>query len=234
MELCKSSYSGSNPLGASNNIMKINFTKETIMKTRTTIVVSLLSISVAFLSFVAPPALVKYKVDTSQSTLLWTGKKVTGQHHGTISIASGELTADGKVIREGTFDISIPSITVSDLTDPESNANLVKHLKSDDFFGAEKFPTANFTVLSITPASGNDYTVKGKLTIKGTSNDIEFPATIVTEGKSVIATAKITVDRSKYDIRYGSKTFFDNLGNKYIYDEFELDLRLVANQQTGS
>jgi len=204
------------------------------MKTKSILFVPIVALSVVFSSFVEPPAVVKYKVDAKQSTLLWTGKKVTGQHHGTISIASGEFAAEGTLIKEGAFEINVASLTDSDITDPESNAKLVKHLKSDDFFGVEKYPTANFTLISVTPKSGNEYTIKGNLTIKGKTNEIEFPAVITTEGKSVIATAKITVDRSKYDIRYGSRTFFDNLGDKYIYDEFQLDLKLVGVPQAGA
>ena len=202
------------------------------MKTKT-IAVLLTFLAAVNFSF-APPAPVKYKVDTKQSTLLWTGKKVTGQHNGTISIESGELVADDKSIKEGSFNIDVKSITVTDLTDATSNQKLVNHLKNDDFFGVEKFPTASFALTSATLRSGNEYLVKGRLTIKGKTNDIEFPATISKDGKTIVATAKITVDRAKYDIRYGSKSFFDNLGDKYIYDDFELDLKLVASSQAGA
>ena len=204
------------------------------MKTKPILTISFLSLSIILFSFVAPPAVVKYKVDTKQSTLEWTGEKVTGKHHGTVPIASGDLSAEGTLIKDGNFDITVSSLTVTDLTDAESNAKLTKHLKSDDFFGVEKYPTANFTIVSVTPKSGSEYTVKGKLTIKGKTNVIEFPAKVTNEGKSLVATAQIAVDRSKYDIKYGSKTFFDNLGDKYIYDEFKLDLKLVANPATGA
>jgi polyisoprenoid-binding protein YceI len=187
----------------------------------------------AFLAFIVPPPTSKFKVDTKASTLTWLGKKVTGQHTGTIGISSGELVGEGKSIKEGSFEIDLNSITVTDITDPGSNAKLVSHLKADDFFAASKFPKAAFVISSISPKSGNDYTVKGKLTIKGKTNDIEFPATISNDGKQVTANAKIVVDRTKFDIRYGSKTFFENIGDKAISDEFELTLKLVANQQAG-
>jgi polyisoprenoid-binding protein YceI len=204
------------------------------MKTKSIFLLSVLIFSVALFAFVTPPAVVKYKVDTKQSTLVWTGKKVTGKHTGNVSISSGEFTAEGTLIKEGSFEVNVASLTDTDITDAEGNAKLVKHLKSDDFFGVEKYPTASFVVTSVTPKSGNEYTVKGKLTIKGKTNDIEFPATVTTEGKSVVATAKIVVDRSKYDVRYGSRSFFDNLGDKYIYDDFELDLKLVGTPNTGA
>lgn len=204
------------------------------MRTRPILKISAIAIALAStLAFVKAPAPSKFKVDPKASSLTWVGKKVTGEHAGSISISSGELVAEGKAVKQGTFDIDLNSITVSDITDPEYNAKLVGHLKGDDFFGAAKFPKANFVISSITPKSGAEYTVKGKLTIKGKTNDIEFPATINNDGKQVTATAKIVVDRTKYDIRYGSKSFFDNLGDKAISDEFELNLKLVATLQTG-
>lgn len=187
----------------------------------------------ALLAFIVPPPAAKFKVDTKASTLTWVGKKITGQHAGAVPISTGELVSDGKLLKEGSFEIDVNALTVSDITDKDGNAKLVGHLKSDDFFGTTKFPKATFVISSVTPKSGNDYTVKGKLTIKGKTNEIEFPATIVHDAKKVTATAKIVVDRTKFDIHYGSKSFFDNLGDKAIYDEFELDLKLVANQQTG-
>lgn len=200
---------------------------------------SILNIAIAFLiitslfAFTNPPAAVKYKVDTKASTLVWTGKKFTGQHTGNVQLSSGELTAEGKTVKQGNFEIDLNTITSTDLTDPNYNAKLIGHLKSDDFFGVDKFPKASFVVSSITPKSGDEYAVKGKLTIKGITNDIEFPATIKNDGKKLNATAKIIVDRSKYNIKYNSASFFENLGDKVIDDEFVLDLNLVAHNQSG-
>jgi polyisoprenoid-binding protein YceI len=179
------------------------------------------------------PAPVKYKVDTKASTLVWTAKKVTGEHKGTVPVASGELTVEGKLVKQGSFDIDLSALTVTDITDAGSNAKLVGHLKSDDFFSVEKFPKASFAVTSFTPKAGDEYLVKGKLTIKGITNDVEFPATVKTDGKKLTATAKILVDRTKYDIRFRSASFFENLGDKAIENNFELALTLVANAQAG-
>jgi polyisoprenoid-binding protein YceI len=205
------------------------------MKTKPILKVATLALAViSTFAFIKVPAPSKFKVDTKASSLVWVGKKVTGEHTGTISIAAGELVAEGKTVKQGSFEIDVNSLTVTDLTDANYNAKLVGHLKGDDFFGVAKFPKATFVITSITPKEGAEYTVKGKLTIKGKTNDIEFPATINNDGKQVTANAKITVDRTKYDIRYGSKSFFDNLGDKAISDEFELNLKLVANLQTGA
>ncbi|MFZ6008954.1 MAG: YceI family protein [Bacteroidota bacterium] len=177
-------------------------------------------------AFNTPP--VKFKVDTKASTMVWTGKKVTGQHTGNIPLKSGELTIEGKAIKQGSFDIDVAALTVTDITNPEYNGKLVGHLKNEDFFNTSKFPTATFVITSVTAKSGDEYLVKGKLTIKGITNDIEFPAVIKNDGKQLTAIAKIKVDRTKYEIRYGSSNFFENLGDKAISDEFELDLNLVA------
>jgi polyisoprenoid-binding protein YceI len=170
----------------------------------------------------------KFQVDTKSSTLLWTARKVTGAHNGTVPISSGALVVDGKNIKEGNFEIDLTGITVTDVSNPDSNAKLVGHLKSDDFFSAEKFPKATFVLSSAAFKSGTEYLVKGKLTIKGITNEIEFPAQVVKEAKKITATAKITIDRTKFDIRFRSKNFFENLGDKAIEDNFDLDLKLVA------
>jgi polyisoprenoid-binding protein YceI len=180
----------------------------------------------ALCSFIAKQD--KFQVDTKNSTLLWTARKVTGSHNGAVPISAGALVLDGKNIKEGNFEIDLSGLTVTDLTNPNSNAKLVGHLKSEDFFSAEKFPKANFILTSATVKSGTEYLIKGKLTIKGITNEIEFPAQVVKEAKKITATAKITIDRTKFDIRYRSKNFFENLGDKAIEDNFDLDLKLVA------
>lgn len=201
------------------------------MKTNQILSTVAVAVAVSFLFAFTLPAPVKYKADTSASTLNWHAKKVTGEHFGTVPVSTGELLVDNGVVKSGSFEIDVAALTVTDLTDKGMNDKLTGHLKSDDFFSVEKFPKANFVISSVTKKSGNDYTVKGKLTIKGKTDDVEFPATIVTAGKQLTATAKIVVDRTKYDIRYGSKKFFDNIGDKAIYDDFELDLKLVANAE---
>jgi len=184
-------------------------------------------------AFIGLPRQEKFQVDTAASTLTWNAKKVTGEHFGIVQIASGELVTDGKIIKQGSFEIDLSTLTVTDVTNAESNAKLVGHLKSDDFFSVAKHPKANFSITSVTPKTGDEYAVKGKLTIKGITNEIEFPATIIRNGKKITASAKIVVDRTQYDIRYRSSNYFENLGDKAISNEFELNLKLVAGIQTG-
>jgi polyisoprenoid-binding protein YceI len=184
-------------------------------------------------AFTTPPAASKFKVDTKASTLVWTGKKFTGEHKGNVLIASGDLTVEDKTIKQGNFDIDLTTLTVTDVADPSYNAKLVAHLKNDDFFGVDQFPKASFVISSLTPQTNDEYIIKGKLTIKGITNEIEFPAVIRNDGKKLNASAKIIVDRSKYNIKFKSPSFFENLGDGVIYDDFELDLNLVAHNQRG-
>lgn len=166
---------------------------------------------------------VAFKVDVAKSTLKWNAKKVTGEHMGTVNIADGALMVDGAKVTGGSFNIDMNSIVCTDLTDATYNGKLIGHLKSDDFFSVAKHPKANF---KITKVEGDNIT--GDMTIKGITNSITFPVTMKMEGKNVVANAKIVLDRTKWDVRYGSKKFFESIGDKAIYDDFEMDLTLTA------
>jgi polyisoprenoid-binding protein YceI len=165
-----------------------------------------------------------YKIDSQKSKINWVGKKVTGQHAGTINLAEGTLTSKGKKITGGSF-----AIDMTTLKDEGANTRLEDHLKSDDFFSTAKHPKATFVISSIESKGGDEYAVKGKLTIKGITNDIEFPSTIQITKDQVTAKAKIIVDHTKYDIKFRSGNFFENLGDKAIEDNFELNVELVGS-----
>ena len=169
-----------------------------------------------------------YTVDTKATTASWIGKKVTGQHNGGISVSSGSLASDGKNITGGTVEFDMNSITCTDITDKGYNEKLIGHLKGDDFFAVAKNPKAKFEITKVTLKSGNDYDVTGKLTIKGITNEITFPAMIKLDDKAIVTIAKIMVNRTKFDIKYGSASFFESIGDKAISDEFELDVNVVA------
>lgn len=163
-----------------------------------------------------------YKIDTQKSKITWVGKKVTGQHNGTIALLDGTLTTKGKKM-SGSF-----TIDMTTLKDAENNARLETHLKSDDFFSTEKHPKSTFVSSSIESKGSDQYEVTGKLTIKGITNEIQFPATIQVVGGQLQAKAKIVVDRTKFDIKFRSGNFFENLGDKAIEDNFELNVELVG------
>lgn len=166
------------------------------------------------------------KFDLTQSTIQWTGEKVTGEHTGTIMLKDAKLKMKDNTIVDGKFIIDMSSITNSDLTDAEYNQKLVGHLKSDDFFSVAKYPTAELVITESSAFVNNESTVKGNLTIKGITKPVEFKAT--KNGNSL--DAMIIVDRTKYDIRYGSGSFFDGLGDKMIYNDFILKTNLVISE----
>lgn len=188
---------------------------------------ALLLVVITTSAFIAPVFKADtYKVDASKSSITWVGKKFTGSHNGTINLQSGSLSFNGKKLTGGNFVMDMNSIK-----DADNSANLEKHLKSEDFFGTDKFSTSNFVVKQVT-GNGAAVTVTGDLTIKGITKPISFPAVLTWNADgSVTATAdKIIVDRTKYDIKFKSKTIFPEIGNKMINDEFELSVKLVAKK----
>jgi len=173
-----------------------------------------------------------YSVDAPKSTLNWKAEKITGSHEGTIAIKSGILKVDKEKITSGSFIIDMSTIVNSDLTDAGYNQKLVGHLKSSDFFDVAKFPEATFTLTKLVDLTKSVVEIGGQLTIKGISKPLTFKANIKKDGNSYVFNANsIVVDRTAYDIKYGSGSFFNDLGDKAIYDEFALKLKLVVLQQ---
>ena len=174
-----------------------------------------------------------YTLNTKASTLEWIGKKVTGQHNGTINISQGELIVENDEIKTGNFAIDMSSIVDLDLNDPEWNKKLITHLKSEDFFSIENFPTAQFEITQVEPiatASENaNYIVTGNLTIKGIIKEISFPAKLQHINQRIEATATITIDRTQWEIKYGSGKFVSGLGDRLIYDDINFKVKLVLS-----
>ena len=157
--------------------------------------VKLLSVFVLALTLTTTVFAGSQKVDVAKSSVKWLGKKVTGEHSGTIAVKEGALDVNGGKVTGGKVVIDMNSIADTDITDPNWNSKLVGHLKSDDFFGVATYPTAE---LVITKVDGNNFT--GNLTIKGTTNPISFTATSAKSGKSTTYTGTLTIDRSKYNV----------------------------------
>ncbi|NRA91680.1 MAG: YceI family protein [Psychroserpens sp.] len=161
------------------------------------------------------------KVNIENSKITWKGYKVTGSHEGTINLLDGKLMFEGDNLVGGSFVIDMTSINVTDLKAGEGKEKLEGHLRSGDFFGVESYGKAMFTINKVTGEKGN-YRVYGDLTIKGQT----LPKSIemIVTGNS--ASASFKIDRTKYDIKYGSASFFDGLKDKAIYDEFDLNVML--------
>jgi len=186
---------------------------KTTMKTLLLLVV--ISSTTAFTSLITD------KKEIKESSIEWTGKKVLGAHHGTINLANGHLEMNGSDLVGGMFVADMTSITVSDLKAGEGKEDLEGHLKSDDFFGVATHPTATVEITSA-EKSELGYAVKANITIKDITEAIEFD--LIMEESS--ATTFLKIDRTKFGVRYGSGSFFDNLGDKTISDIFELKINL--------
>lgn len=184
---------------------------------------TLLGIALSVLMF--PAVAQNFSADVSKSTIAWLGEKVTGEHNGIVNLKSGNFKFENNKIASGTFVIDMASMSNLDLKDNVDMMNkLMGHLKSDDFFGVENFPEASLTITKSSTFVNNKANVSGNLTIKGKTNPIDFTV----EKNGTIFSTKLVVDRTLYNVRYGSGKFFENLGDKTIYDNFTLDIKLVT------
>ena len=161
------------------------------------------------------------EINTKNSSVLWKGEKVTGSHEGTIMINSGFLKFEKKKFIGGEFEIDMTSLVCTDLSG-EYKGKLEGHLKADDFFGVSKFPISTLEITKTKHKKGNTYECTAAITIKGKTEIITFNTDINKDN----AVAKIKIDRTKFDIKYGSGSFFKGLGDNMIYDEFDLNINL--------
>lgn len=168
-----------------------------------------------------------FKIVSSNSSVDWTGRKVTGAHNGTIGIKEGKFILDNGKVKEGNVTINTSSIKILDITDPAANAQFAGHLASDDFFSIEKFPTASFDISSVKEISGNTFYLEGNLTIKDITHLTGFEAVIENNRNSITLSGKLIIDRTKYDIKFRSGNFFKDLGDTLIYNDFELDFNIT-------
>lgn len=176
-------------------------------------------------------------VNLNASTIFWKGYKIIGNHTGTVDLTEGHIGFDNGKITKGKFVVNMNSVKVTDLMDegdeeeeeeeesPEEDKNdLANHLMDADFFDAASHPTASFAITESTQ-TGNDYHITGDMTIKGVTNEVSFQAQLVDHTFK----ATIPIDRTKYGIKYGSGSFFSNLGDNVIKDKFDLEVSLVLS-----
>ena len=165
----------------------------------------------------------KFTIVNTQSNIDWVGKKVTGSHNGTIAVKEGEIVLNDGKLAGGRFVIDTTSIKILDITDPATNAQFFGHLSSDDFFSTDKHPEATLVIFSV---SGNH--VEGNLTIKGITHPVGFDVIVNVNGDQLTAVGKLVVDRTKYEMRFRSGSFFKDLGDTLIYNDFELNVIITA------
>ena len=177
----------------------------------------------------------EFTVDTTESMIEWQGEKPTGTHTGTIKVVKGSFKANDSIIESGTFVIDMQSIEVTNL-EGDQKANLEAHLKGTvegkegDFFNVNKFPEATFEVTGITEEEGQTM-LQGNLKMKEETKNISFPVSISQNGEMMeITSEEFTIDRTKWNVNYGSKSVFDGLGDEFIYDDVTLKLNLKAKK----
>ena len=174
---------------------------------------------------------VKYKISPGKSLVKWNAKKVTGEHSGLINVKHGYVLGNGTTISGGTVFINMQSIVNLDLEDENDKKKLIEHLKSEDFFNTKKFGEAIFKIYQLTPLKDQElytHSIEGSLTLKGRTHPLTFPIKVEYKKDKIYIEGQTEVDRTLYDIRYGSGKFFDNLGDNLIYDTFTIDFNIMA------
>jgi hypothetical protein len=172
-----------------------------------------------------------FKIVAAQIKIHWVGRKVTGAHNGIIAVKAGTLSLNDGQLTGGTFIVDTTSIRILDITDPATNAQFAGHLASDDFFASEKYPEAYLIINSKEQNGDHTYNINGELTIKGITNPVRFNAKLnANGGDTITASGKIVVDRTKYDMKFRSGNFFQNLGDNLIYNDFNLNVNITAKQ----
>ena len=172
-------------------------------------------------------------IDTAKSSVVWVGKKVTGEHTGNVNIKEGNLTVENDRLVGGEFELDMASISNSDLSDAEWNKKLVDHLKHEDFFNVEKYKTAKLKIKNVILGKGGHYDVMADLTIRGVTKPVLFKAELEKEkDSSYKATSEIVFNRADYGLKYNSGKFFDpkTLGDKLIYDDVTVKVSLKTKK----
>ena len=162
----------------------------------------------------------------TQSLIRWYGEELTGKtHFGNLSFKEGQIELQDGLIIGGNFVVNMTSLSVEDLSGG-SKARLEGHLRSDDFFSVDKYPEATLKISQKAKVEGDVQKLYGELTIKGSKHAVDF-SIILVDKKT--ATANLTFDRSKYNVRFRSGSFFENLGDKLILDDIRMEVSLQWN-----
>ncbi len=183
---------------------------------------------------------VDFKADTEKSKIEWLGSKPTGTHWGDVKLSSGAINLkDGNIVG-GNIVIDLNSIRALDLANTDMEAKLVGHLKSADFFLVDSFPTAVFEISEISElknkSEGNEeikttHEVKGNLTLRGTTKGIAFYAHIsISENEVVVKSNQFVINRTLWNVNYGSKSIFAELKDNFIHDEMGIKIDFTAKK----
>jgi polyisoprenoid-binding protein YceI len=169
-----------------------------------------------------------YQVNTEESTIRWTGKKVLGEHHGTLQLDEGSFRLENGQLKGGNFTIDMRSLKNEDL-EGDRREKLEDWLRSEEMFYTERYPYVRFTITSAEPSENSQrYRVEGELTIKEDTHSIGFPAIIKQDENKVFVEAELTFDRTRWNLNYGSGGLIGGIGNFAIEDEVSVQINLQA------
>jgi polyisoprenoid-binding protein YceI len=180
----------------------------------------------------------RFVIDARESVIRWTGRNLFNHHSGTVKLTSGEIVLSDGVLEAASFVIDMNSIACEDLEDATWNAMLIRHLRDADFFDAERYPSASFTVTSAEPVSGcaegnPNFLLKGDFTLRGVTRPLEFPAVIATaDGRRLTGQGQFEIDRTEFGSIYGSGRFFKYLGKHVVNDHIHLHVKIHADAVT--
>lgn len=186
------------------------------------IVLSALFVLTAFTTHVD-----EYTADVTKSKLVWKAEKVTGGHDGHVSLKSGNVFMDHGKIAKASFVVDMNTITNDDIKSEKYSNKLVGHLKSEDFFNVKKHPEVSFDMIKATPVGNGKFDVFGNITIKGIQVVISFPMMLKESKSELEVSGTFSFDRTKFDIKYDSGSFFENLGDRAIKDDVLIDFNIV-------
>ncbi|MCB0352758.1 MAG: YceI family protein [Bdellovibrionales bacterium] len=176
----------------------------------------------------------QFSINPSESVVIWTGKKLTGQHTGALLVQEGTVTVDEGRIVSGSFVMNMASISNRDIESQQYRTKLENHLKSDDFFNVSQFPTARFEIKKVVEEQNGEQRLTGDLTVKNITHSISFPVKVEKNEGGYSARGKVILNRARWDIKYNSGSFFDPnvLGDKLIYDDIEIEVEMTTEKQT--
>jgi rhodanese-related sulfurtransferase len=174
-----------------------------------------------------------FNVDPNRSAVRWIGRNLLNQHNGTVGIASASLAIDQERLVGGNAVMDMESIHCEDIEDPSLASMLISHLRTDDFFLVDSFPTAEFNLESAepipdaTPGSPNANLV-GSFTLRGQTQPLQFPATLGLNEEAIALQAHFDIDRVLWGSKYGSGRIYESLGKHIVNDRISISFQLIA------
>lgn len=174
-----------------------------------------------------------FKIDPERSIVRWIGRNLLNQHNGTIPLKNATIALDKDRLISGSASLDMNRITCDDIEDAPISQMLIDHLRTDDFFLVDTYPTADFDLISVTPIesapSGSpNYNVSGTFTLRGKTQPPHFPATLGVNNEVIAFQAQFDFDRVLWGSKYGSGKIYEALGKHVVNDRISISFQLIA------